>query len=121
MNTPKKGFWKAEQVKLEEERKAALEEKGFKPFFTVPEGETHIVVDPSFGVRANPVNAKSKILRISAANAAGQIEDWDLSCSQVLYKLIVKGLANDETDFTIIRVGKGKTDTRYSVKEQGET
>jgi len=98
----------SEHLRVENERKEAFAEKGFKEFWKFPQGTTTIKVD----VKVKPRRTKDDkpILR-----AIINGEEWDVPMGVVMYAQVLKGLADGKTVFDIIRVGTDRSSTRYAV------
>ena len=104
-------FAKTENKRLEEDRQAALGENGYAPFFKLPEGESVLHfedVEP----RVNKNYPNDVIFRIRHSD----IEyDYSVNTKSPLYKGIIGLIAEGFKDIKVLRVGKTKENTRYSV------
>ena len=98
----------SENERIIEERKKIMEEKGYKEFFKFPQGTTKLTIDTSKPPRET--NEGRKILR-----AIIDGKEWDIPVSNMLYGQLLKGLVLNKNRFEVIRIGLGKTDTRYAV------
>lgn len=102
-----------ELKKIEEQRRQVLEQKDLRPFFKIPEGITEVEFSLEMP-RDNPRFAGRKVFRIRVNGV-----EYDLSVTQNsnLYREILQNLAKGKTRLKIMRVGSGRSDTRYKVLE----
>jgi len=97
---------------LEEARKKSLEDKGMKQFYTLPVGDTHVVVDINTAPRLTPNGKNAYRIKLGK-------DEYDLpltaSTELKMLHLIKK---NGSTKLIFTRVGTERTDTRYSVRSE---
>ena len=101
---------KNQVVKMDEQKEKAYKDKGYADFWKAPEGLTPLTLIPQI-----PRDGQyGKIFRI---RVAGKEYDWTVREGTKLYRevLAVMDPAKD-VYLDLMRVGTGKTDTRYSVK-----
>ena len=104
-----------ELKKIDEDRKQAMQEKGFKPFYKLTEGTHDLQFDLNTEPRVNTMYPGRVILR--ATNLANSEEvDVSVSRSGPLYKDIMENIAQGHSKLRINRIGTGIKDSRYSVK-----
>lgn len=95
---------------LEEARAKALDEKGLKPFFTLPVGDTTAFIDLSVEPRLTS-NGKNTY-RIKTGG-----KEFDMPMTAQLEIKVLKLIqTTSNTKLIFTRVGTGQTDTRYSVR-----
>ena len=97
-------------AQLQEDRMKALEENGFKEFFSFPEGETTVQFDLSVNPRESKYGRMIYRIRVSGI-------EYDWSANPSLELALLEKMAAGQDTFTIIRVGRGREDTRYSIKQ----
>lgn len=97
-------------AQLQEDRMKALEENGFKEFFSFPEGETTVQFDLSVNPRESKYGRMIYRVRVNGI-------EYDWSANPSLELALLEKMAAGQDTFTIIRVGRGREDTRYSIKQ----
>ena len=97
-----------ELTRVEKEKKAAFEKKGWKDFYTFKQGETKITINRDIEPRKTQTG--KTILR-------GSIDgiEYDIPITINVYAGILKNLSTTN-NFKVTRVGTGKQDTRYAVE-----
>jgi hypothetical protein len=103
---------KEESERMENEHRQAWEEKDYKPFLKLPEGETPLQFAGTPPRKHPKMNGKA-IFRVSHEGG-----DYDLAVREKspLYRELVAALSKGGRNLTITRTGKGRTDTKYGVK-----
>jgi hypothetical protein len=101
-------FLDDETSRIEKERAERMEGKDYKTFWKASVGENHVV----FLKQVPRVGQYGKIFRISVN---GTDYDFTIKETSPLYREIIKNLKAGRYNLKIIRIGTGKTDTRYSV------
>ena len=98
----------AELDRSEKDRKAALDEKGMKDFFSFPVGSTIMVVDVDIEPR------KTDFGRMAIRANINDV-DYDVPLTDLVYNKVLKRLVAGKNIVEIVRTGTGKNDTRYDV------
>ena len=96
-------------TELEEARQKQLAENGYKEFYTFQQGET------TFEIQPDQILRNSKFGR-SIARIVVNGSEYDWSISPAIELEVLRAMANGKNKLTLIRVGTGKDDTRYSLK-----
>ena len=104
-----------ELKKIDEDRKQAMQDKGFKPFYKLTEGTHELEFDVTSEPRTNTMYPSRMILRAKNLN---NNEEVDVSVSRAgpLYRDIMSNIAAGHSKLRINRIGTGIKDSRYSVK-----
>ena len=105
-----------ELERLEKERKEAMEQKGFAPFYKITEGTHDLEFSKDVLPRQNLTYPGRVIFRIVWANGEAGDKDVSISRSGPLYKEILSQLKQGHYRLRIQRIGTGIKDSRYSVK-----
>ena len=111
--TPKKALWykRAKEV-IDEERRLRFEEKGYKPLWYPPVGETTIHVDPNIPPRT--VETRRGTREVIRIYIEGEALDWMINPNSPVWRQILEGLCSNITKIKVVRAGEGKQ-TRMSV------
>lgn len=96
-------------AELNAEKKKTMEEKGYKPFYNFPEGQTDFIVDTSIQPR------KGKFDRTIYRIKVGK-DDFDWSASKSIEREILEAVTKGNSNFSMLRIGLTKTDTKYKLK-----
>ncbi len=110
-DTKLQDFATAEVQKLAEQKQKRMEEKGYKPFWSMPEG-TYIIEFANEMPRDNPAYTDRPIFRIKVD---GEEYDYSINRNSPLYRDIMQNIMNGNYKLSITRIGTGKSDTRYKV------
>ncbi len=104
----------SENKRMEQEQQQAWDRNDYKPFLKLQVGETPVRFADA-PPRTNAVMRGKRIFRVQFHGG-----EYDLAVKETspLYRELAKSLAKGERALTIVRVGKGKADTKYSIKQQ---
>lgn len=124
-------FVQAELARLTQQREAAMAAKGMLPFMAVPVGETIVKLQAKIpgdydGGGGNIKKLFTVVPRSSpfldSDNTqrddkwvAGKEYSWPINPKSPTYRDTLELLVKAPLDIKIVRVGKGKQDTRYTI------
>lgn len=106
-------FLEEELERLEEVKKQKLAAKDMRPWASLKVGENVVEFLP-VPPRPHPVFSGRVIFRVKQG---GEERDLAISTGGRLYREILTALKQGRFKLKIIRVGTGKTDTRYTLQE----
>ena len=106
-------FAEKEKARMEQEKAVYMEDKGYSPFWTMSEG-TFVVVFADQPPRENKFYPNRPIFKVQVDETEF---DYSINKNSPFYRSIMESLAKGVRKLSITRIGTGKTDTRYSVKE----
>ena len=101
-----------ESERIERLHRQAMDERDYKPFFKMEVGETFL----EFADRPPRANQKMPGKLIFRVHYDGNEYDLPVREKSPLYRELMRVLSKGERIFTIVRVGKGRADTKYSIK-----
>ena len=107
-----KAFLSTELKTIEDQRKKNFDDKDIKPWASLKVGENTIKVLPQ-PARPHPIYSNRMVFRVEQD---GEVRDLAISSNGKLYREILTALKDGKMTICIIRVGTGKTDTRYTLK-----
>ncbi len=104
-------FFNQEDQRLEEERKRNFEGKGYKPFWSAPNGSSQITVLPEIPRDVPQYGRKA----FSIINPNGDENDWTVNPHSPQYRFLIKTLKDGQPHkVRVTRIGEGKN-TRYEL------
>jgi hypothetical protein len=107
-------FFHDEAERIETDRKAVMAEKGYREFFSLPVGQTTMILHKSVPRITKGDYGERKVFRI---HQDGKEYDFAINPRSPIYREVIKRLSattEKSITLTIVRAGEGKQ-TRYSI------
>lgn len=113
-------FLDRELANIEQQRKARMDSKDYKPWTHIEVGENNFdfIRTPP---RPNAKYSNRMVFRVMVENPeTGDMEERDLAISKEgpLFSDIIKFMKSGKTKAKIVRTGKNRDDTRYTLMER---
>ncbi|HYT44316.1 MAG TPA: hypothetical protein VEP90_18445 [Methylomirabilota bacterium] len=124
-------FVQAELARLSQQRQQAMTAKGMLPFLATVVGETVVRLHPKIPGDYDGGGGNIKKLftvttpKAPATDSNGTIDKewstlkeyaWPVNPKSPLYREVLEQLSKAPVNLAIVRTGKDKTDTRYSIR-----
>ena len=119
MSTELERFVQEEMAKMDQKRDEAIKAKGLLPFIeALPVGETQyrlLPVIPTDYTNKQQGNQVKKLFTVTKIGSEDKLA-WPVNPNSPTYREVLSLLPKAPVNIAIVRTGKERTDTRYSIR-----